>query len=348
MKQNHSKTCAVLFGGAGFIGTYFARHLLEQELYDKIYLCDLAEPQCPVLLKRLLESKFADAVEFVTCDVRQSITVKTNESVELIANFAAIHREPGHEAYEYYETNINGAENVCHWAESVNCSTIIFSSSIAPYGIGENVRTENTLPVPATAYGGSKLVAEKIHERWLNKDINSRHLVIVRPGVVFGAFEGGNVTRMIKAVLGRYFFYSGNQETRKAGVYVKELCNAMTWVLDHQHEKQEHHTLFNMTMSPAPTIEDYVKGISEVSGKKVRIPSIPYPLLLCAAYIIDLLTKPIKIKQPFSPVRIKKLVRSNNIVPQYLRDNGYPYKYSLLTALQDWRAENPDDWATKP
>ena len=37
--------------------------------------------------------------------------------VGLIANFAAVHREPGHEDYEYFECNLLGAENVCDWAE---------------------------------------------------------------------------------------------------------------------------------------------------------------------------------------------------------------------------------------
>ena len=40
------------------------------------------------------------------------------------------------------------------------------------------------MPVPTTAYGSSKLVAEKIHEKWHSKDGLNRQL-IVRPGVVF-------------------------------------------------------------------------------------------------------------------------------------------------------------------
>lgn len=56
--------------------------------------------------------------------------------------------------------------------------------------------------------------------------------MIARPGAVFGPDERGNVSRLIKAVFGRYFFYMGNRDTRKAGTYVKELCNAMLWVLE--------------------------------------------------------------------------------------------------------------------
>ena len=33
----------------------------------------------------------------------------------------------------------------------------------------------------------------------------------------------GNLTRLIRSILGRYFFYMGNRDTRKAGGYVKGL-----------------------------------------------------------------------------------------------------------------------------
>ena len=79
-----------------------------------------------------------------------------------------------------------GAENVCAWSEKIGCEKIIFSSSIAPYGPSELEMDEGSMPVPTTAYGSSKLVAEKIHEKWHSKDGLNRQLVIVRPGVVFG------------------------------------------------------------------------------------------------------------------------------------------------------------------
>ena len=148
-------------------------------------------------------------IELIKGDVRKYINWMPKERVDLVANFAAVHREPGHNDYEYFECNIKGAENVCSWASKINCSKIIFTSSIAPYGPSEEKKDESTIPVPQTAYGSSKLVAEKIHSIWQAGDSN-RQLVIVRPGVVFGPGEFGNVSRLIKAVHKRYFFYMGN------------------------------------------------------------------------------------------------------------------------------------------
>jgi len=225
----------------------------------------------------------------------------------------------------------------------MDCNRIIFTSSIAPYGPSEELKDENSIPVPETAYGGSKLVAEKIHQIWQAGDSN-RQLVIVRPGVVFGPGEVGNVSRLIRAILGGYFFYMGNKKTRKAGIYVKELCATMIWALNSQKSKYKGLTLYNAAMNPGPSLEEYVNEIKNVAGISRYVPNLPSPILLIAAYLIELVAKPFGISHPFSPVRVKKLLRSNNIKPTYLVENEYKFKYTLEEALIDWKKECPEEW----
>ena len=334
---------AVIFGGTGFIGAFFAKHLVEEEDFNKVYLydheCTNVKPS--VFRRRLIDDNPCYA--HVYGDVRQPIDWCPGEEITLVANFAAVHREPGHESSEYYESNLYGAENVCDWAEQVGCNRIIFSSSIAPYGPSESVRDERSTPVPESAYGGSKLAAEKIHQIWQARE-KQRQLVIVRPGVVFGPGEGGNVSRLIKAVKKRYFFYMGNKQTRKAGTYVKELCRAMIWVLNSEKAKADGVSLFNMSMNPGPSIQEYVEAIARVAEIRVWVPSVPSALLFVVAYAIEVVARPLGIQHPFSPVRIKKLIRSNNILPTYLMEQGYEYQYSLDDAFVDWKNDCPEEW----
>jgi nucleoside-diphosphate-sugar epimerase len=328
----------IIFGGTGFIGSHFTEYLIKNNLVDQVILVDLK----PIRKFFIFDS---NRVHFISGDVRKKINENLlPKDVCLIANFAAIHREPGHQDYEYFETNILGAENVTEFAQAIGCSNLIFTSSISPYGISESVKDEKTLPLPVTPYGSSKLVAEKIHQIWQVRDGNNRHLVIVRPGVVFGPGEGGNVSRLIKAVLHKYFFYMGNQSTRKAGVYVKELCNAMWWVLQEQNKNGERISLFNMSMNPGPTIKDYVDAVCNMKGVSRTVFSVPYNFLIATAYFIDFFAQPLGIKHPFSPVRIRKLVCSNNILPSYLIEHNYQYQYSLNTAFADWQKSCPEEW----
>lgn len=335
----------VIFGGTGFIGSYLAEQLLRQKDTEKVYLADL-KPICEERFKVFLQPYIDNGqLEYVYCDVRKSIKEQLSEitDVDLVANFAAIHREPGHEAFEYYETNILGAEFVCSWCELVKCNDIIFTSSIAPYGNAEKIKDEYSIPVPLTPYGGSKLAAEKIHIGWQKSSVENQ-LTIVRPGVVFGPGEGGNVSRLIKAVLGGYFFYMGNKQTRKAGVYVKELTTAMMWVHNKNKLQGNKYSLFNMSMALAPSMHEYVDSILKVKNSKKFIPTVPFIVMYLSSFVVEFFARLFSINQPISPVRIKKLVKSNYIDPKYLKDAGYSYKYSLITAMEDWKKDKPHEW----
>jgi len=317
----------VITGSSGFIANY----LIEIFKKDNIYSIDL---------KKSMNTKF-----FI--DLKKKIQhSKFPKKIDLIINLAAVHREPGHKLNEYFDTNILAAENVAEFAEKVQCNRIIFTSSISPYGIEDKLKDESTVPCPNTPYGSSKLVAEKIHIAWQNRDLKKRILTIVRPGVVFGKGEGGNMSRLVKLIHKNFFFYIGNKDTRKAGIYVKELVNQILWV----HEKQVKNklpkiTLFNATMWPNPSILDYVNTVKKVAGIKRFVPSVPYWFLMSFGFAFEFLFKAIGKQNPFSPVRLRKLVRPNLVKPSFLLKNKYKSIYTLRSALEDWKKEDPEVWS---
>ncbi len=229
----------------GFIGTHLAQHFLRENQARHILLVDLAEPRNDSYAGLLQEGLRSGRVEFMRWDVRKPIPAELRSMTpDLIINLAAIHREPGHKPSEYFETNLHGAENVCAYASAVGCPRMVFTSSISPYGISEEPKDEDSLPVPETPYGSSKLAAEKIHLAW-QVEGPGRKLLILRPGVVFGPGEGGNVTRLIQSLVRGYFLYMGNKTVRKAGGYVKELCSVLDFALEHQDRDDEAVTLLN-------------------------------------------------------------------------------------------------------
>ena len=213
---------ALIFGGKGFIGSHLISFLKKNVPELDVYVADiLADESNPCEYK---------------VDVRNPINLDGKFGADtIIFNFAAVHRTPGHPDKAYFETNIRGAENVCAFAEAHGINNIVFTSSIAPYGASEDVKTEETLPTPNTPYGISKLVAEKIHQMWLAGDSN-RKLSIARPGIVFGTGEHGNMTRLYAGLKKHRFAYAGRKDTIKANIYVKDLVRVM-WLMANDSDR---------------------------------------------------------------------------------------------------------------
>jgi len=353
------KTPIVIFGGSGSIGLAFANYLLEQlstqvpnsteskSTSPMIYLADIRPPKAEKY-QSLLEVGLSDGhVRYVRVDTRDPLSFSNlPHTCPTIFNFAAVHREPGHKDHEYFETNTVGAEIVTKYAENAQCESLLFTSSIAPYGPCDKPTNEDSLPCPNTPYGVSKLIAEKIHEQWLTKNPNGK-LVIVRPGVIFGPGEGGNVSRMIQAIQSGWFFYCGNKKVVKAGGYIKELCHSMYWSLTQVEQEPSRKILYNFAMQTPLTFEQLANEIQAIMGINRPIRNIPYPFILMAGTVASLLMKPFGLGNAFNLTRLKKLKTCTNVSSEWLQQQGYQYQFTLNEALQDWLQSAPEDWQPK-
>lgn len=322
----------IIFGGSGFIGTHLI-HLLNAEAKnseDKIYDLDLVMPGEEGVVPGVVEK--IEGVEYIRLDVRKPIdfSFSPTES-DVIFNLAAVHRTPGHKDYEYFETNIQGAENIIAFAEKYGIKKILFTSSIAPYGAAEELKKESTLPMPNTPYGISKLTAEKIHEKWQYADKEQRELTIVRPGIVYGKGEHGNMTRLYRGIRKRYFFYTGRKDTIKASIYVKELVGFFKYrMIDNSFIGSD---IYNCTFEPAYSIEQICEMIMKITGMKRHIFLVPSTFLMFAARVLGPLGGR---KVGIHPDRIKKLMISTNISGKKLAQSGYQFHYTFEESVQDW------------
>lgn len=322
----------ILFGGSGFIGTHLI-HLLREEVVkpgDNIYDVDIVMPGEEGVVPGIVEKN--EGVRYIRADVRKPIDFSFEPTEEdVIFNLAAVHRTPGHEDHEYFETNIRGAENVTDFAERYHIRKILFTSSIAPYGAAEELKEETTLPTPNTPYGISKLVAEKIHEKWQNEDKSRRELTIVRPGIVYGKGEHGNMTRLYWGIRKRYFFYTGRRDTIKACIYVKELVRFMKYrMIDHHYIGTD---IFNCTFEPAYRIDQICGAMMRATDMERNIPLMPAGILMAVARILG----PIGGKKiGIHPDRVRKLMTSTNISGRKMAECGTKFYYNLEGSFEDW------------
>lgn len=323
-----------VFGGAGFIGQHLARSVLSGLPGSKVTLLDIRDPGAIGWQPGLNRFFHGGALDFMHCDVREAIHVEASPSANVVmVNLAAVHREPGHRSEEYFETNLKGAENICHFAESTGCKEITFTSSISVYGEYHATADEDSEPSPKTAYGQSKLQAEQIHLDWANR--TGGRLSIIRPGVVFGPSEGGNVTRLVKESLRRQRAIHLKPDLAKAGIYIEELLALIHW-LRQQLVDSGKPLLVNGVSEELLYFNDYGKTLQALKQFEAAPLNIPVGALAAVLKLASPLKFMVPAASKFHPERLLKLTRPNAICSRRLKEMNYPFSWPLDRAMADW------------
>ena len=243
---------AIVFGGSGFIGCHFLKRVTEIRRYDRIYSVDIAPPRFSI-----------NDICYVSFDIREPIPPRIcGDGPFDIFNFAAVHTTPGHEDWEYYWTNVHGATNVCRFASDVGSDYVLFTSTMMVYGPTEAPKDEDGALEPVNAYGRSKVLAEGVHRLWQSERPTQRRLTIVRPGVIYGLAEGGNFTRLARALRQRRFAYPGRTDTIKACGYIEDLVSSMLQMRDHKNGI----LLYNFCHPQRYTSKEICEAFSKVGG----------------------------------------------------------------------------------
>jgi len=313
---------AVIFGGAGFIGRHLAKTLRTRGA--AVSVADIADSIKPI-----------SGVRYFNVDVRHPIDEADLGAGPntVIYNLAAVHRTPGHESNEYFDTNVEGARNIASFAERAGVGRIVFTSSIAVYGPKEERLDEAANPLPSSSYGWSKLLSERVFEEW-SAGAPNRRLITARPAVVFGPGEAGNFTRLARALKRRLFAYPGRRDTIKGCCYVKDLVDSFDFALSLNHPE----FLYNFAYPEPYTIEAICDAFHQVGG-------LPRPLANAPAWLLSAAAAPLGAMEGLglnlgvNRDRVAKLTRSTHIAPQRLQELGFEFRSDLREGLRDWRQE---------
>lgn len=305
-----------IFGGSGFIGSHLTARMKELGLYPKIG--DLRR-----------SDQFPG--DWTVCDVRKADTLKAlcNGSSAII-NLAAEHRDDVRPISRYHETNVEGARQVCQAARESDIRTLIFTSSAAVYGFHPTPVDESGPFEPFNAYGTTKLLAESVYRAWADED-TSRSLVIIRPTVVFGEGNRGNVYNLLRQIATGKFLMVGSGTNRKSMAYVGNVADALL----HSLTLGPGTHIFNYADSPDLTMKQLVSFVNKCLGRpEPNRWSIPFPLALTGGHLLDVISLVTRRSLPISAVRVRKFCENTQFDANRIRGTGFSPRLSLEEALQ--------------
>lgn len=194
----------------------------------------------------------------------------------------------------------------------------------------------NTIPIPNTRYGTSKIKAET----FLDSIASRLNWVILRPTGVYGPHEK-DYLMMIKSIDRRWDVGMGYRRQMLTFVYVEDLVSAMFLALEAPAEKVVHHK-YIISEDRAYTQKEFRTIVSSHLGKKFVIP-VRFPMWV--VYVVSTISEKIAAGRGKASTlnrdkyRIMKQRNWNCDISDAKRDLGFSPKWSLDDGIRETVAE---------
>lgn len=304
-------------GGSGFVGSHLVRVLFSEGHSVTIY--DVRKSQA-----------YPDAT--VEGDVRDGDALSAAlAGHDAVIHLAAEHRDDVRPLLLYEEVNVGGARQLVRAMDACGCRRIIFTSSVAVYPLNAGEPDEEFRPAPFNPYGASKWKAEQVFGEWAasRPDVS---LTIVRPCVIFGENNRGNVYNLLKQIANNRFLMVGTGKNRKSMAYVGNVVSFLVHCLGAPAGRHLYNYADKPDLSSIETVE-IVRAELGIAGKiGFRL---PYSLGLAAGYCFDLLAWATGRRLALSSIRIRKFCADTTVGTTRLDQvSGFSRTFSLPEALR--------------
>ncbi len=304
-----------IIGGSGFVGLRLCNRLISNKIKFSI-------------LDKIPNNKYFKKTKIT--DVRSIDNLRAHiTSGSVLINLAAEHKDDIYPPSLYEQVNVDGANNICKVAKEKNISKIIFTSSVAVYGFSPIGTDENSQTQPFNDYGKTKLLAEEIFKSWQKEEPYKRTLVIIRPTVVFGENNRGNVYNLMRQIALNKFLIVGNGMNRKSIAYVENLAAFIEYSTSFDIGIH----LYNYIDKPDYKMIDLVKKIKVNLGKTDRVTvKIPFTIAYLLGKCFDIISILSGKKFSISAIRVKKFC-SNSVFNSAIFKTDFIPPVSLDRAL---------------
>lgn len=305
-----------IIGGSGFIGTRLSTRLNQKKIAFTI-------------LDKTIGSSFPALTH--KADIRSLEDLRASiDHDAVIVNLAAEHRDNVSPRNLYDAVNVVGARNLCEIANEMAVNKIIFTSSVAVYGFAPLGTNESGAIAPFNDYGRTKWEAEKVYKQWQSEDPQIRTLVIIRPTVVFGERNRGNVFNLLRQIASGKFVMVGSGLNRKSMAYVENVAAFLEYSLDFKPGVY----VYNYIDKPDFTMNALVAHVNKLLGRSEEIKfRLPFSLGLLIGLSFDLFAKITGKKFSISAIRVKKFC-ANSVYESAIKSTGFKPPVPLIDAIE--------------
>ncbi len=306
----------LITGGSGFIGTNLVSDLLEEGHKVSIYDKQKSEtyPELSIVGDVRDKEKLAGSMH----------------GVDAVYHLAAEHRDDVRPASLYYDVNVGGAENIVYALEENCINRLIYTSTVAVYGLNPGEPDEDSPIKPFNDYGWSKYKTEIVFNDWAGAD-KTNTLITVRPVVIFGEKNRGNVYNLLNQIASDRFIMVGNGKNKKSMGYVLNFAKFLTFLLKTAPGKY----VYNYADKPDLRTDELLSIVRNALGRKPKINfRVPYVIGLLGGYAFDFLAKLTGKTYPISSIRIKKFCADTQVSAEKLKETGFTAPYLLNDGIE--------------
>ncbi len=313
----------LIIGGSGFVGSFLIKELQDYKVHN--------------LDKN--PSPFFDNITDIG-DIRNIKEIKIPKQTKSIVLLAAEHRDDVSPTSLYYDVNVQGTKNVLKKMDESGVTNLIFTSSVAIYGLDKNNPDENHIHDPFNHYGKSKWQAEKIIRNWFVNNPEGKSVTIIRPTVIFGERNRGNVFNLLRQISSGKFLMIGKGQNKKSMAYVR---NVVRFIKDRLEKQEIGYKVFNYVDKPDFSMNELVSVIEQKMNLNIPKLKIPYWAGMIGGYWFDFLSKITGKKLSVSSVRVKKFCKTTQFNATKAH-NLFEAPYSLKDGIDktlDYEFINP-------
>jgi nucleoside-diphosphate-sugar epimerase len=311
-------------GGAGFIGQRLVSRLLDAGATVRVLdLEAAADPRAESVIGSILDP---DAM------------ARALRGVDTVFHLAAVHADDVRPSTHYYVVNVEGTRALLKACSVSDVRRLVFTSTVAVYGLQLDGADEDAPPVPFNDYGASKLQAEQVVAHWATADDRNR-AVIVRPCVVIGPGNRGNVHKLFNQIRRRGPLVIGNGANRKSMAYVDNVADFLL----HCGTANSQLALYNYADKPDLSTAELVTMVAPALGHAESVRHVPYLLALAIGYLCDAVAWVTRRRFAVSAVRVRKFCASSVIDSSRALTSGFEPRHSLTDGVQAMLAAMTDE-----